>query len=204
MSYNGYGMDNDFGAYAGQHAPSYMDGAYGAYGEPTLQQGSKGSSVTQLQNLLIAAGYETTLAPYGADGDYGPRTATAVRAFQASKGLSATGIADQATWNALRSAGTSSGAAPIIQGTGEDGRVTARDIVGGLSNIFQPSGNASAPQAPNWLANIFGGSPAGSPPPATTPVVQESKTPTWVLVTGSVVGVALVGGLIFALTRKKK
>lgn len=35
------------------------------------------------------------------DGDFGPATESAVKQFQASHGLTATGIADAATWQAL-------------------------------------------------------------------------------------------------------
>jgi len=191
MSYNGYGMDNSFGAYAGQDEPSYLGSPYGAYGEATLRQGSKGTSVTELQNLLIAAGYESTLAPYGADGDYGAKTATAVRAFQASKGISASGVADQATWDALR-------------GSGRPGKVTAQDILTGIgsgireSGIFQPS-NSSV--APNFLSNIFGGSPAAASPGTPAPVPQPNNTWKWVV--GGVAVVALLGGVTYAATRKK-
>ena len=193
MSYNGYGMDNSFGAYAGQDEPSYLGSAYGAYGEATLRQGSKGTSVTELQNLLIAAGYESTLAPYGADGDYGAKTATAVRAFQASKGISATGVADQATWDALRGSGRAG-----------SGKVTGADILDTVGNvassIFQSSGAASAPQTPSWMANIFGSSPA---PVVAATAPAPAPNNTWKWVVGGVAAVAILGGITYAATRKK-
>ncbi|MCL1796337.1 MAG: SH3 domain-containing protein, partial [Clostridia bacterium] len=55
-----------------------------------LKSGSKGPEVVALQQQLINLGF---LAAGNADGTYGPKTVEAVRAFQASKGLSANGVA---------------------------------------------------------------------------------------------------------------
>ena len=56
----------------------------------------KGPDVEAVQRALVAAGFRTTV-----DGRYGERTATAVRAFQRSKGLVADGITGPATRAAL-------------------------------------------------------------------------------------------------------
>lgn len=66
---------------------------------PTLSTGASGPFVTQMQNLLIQAGYP--LEKYGADGSFGAETKAAVLAFQKDAGLAETGVCDQATWNAL-------------------------------------------------------------------------------------------------------
>src|SRR6185503_10020996 len=66
-----------------------------------LNVGSKGPAVKALQEQLTAAGFKTT-----ADGIYGRGTASSVAAFQKSKGLPATGAADQATLDALKKATT--------------------------------------------------------------------------------------------------
>src|SRR5947208_825536 len=65
-------------------------------GQPTLKQGAKGNAVQRLQRALTRAGHQVA-----ADGDFGPGTDRAVRAFQAAQGLSADGIAGPATWAAL-------------------------------------------------------------------------------------------------------
>jgi len=63
-----------------------------------LTQGSSGPDVEQLQLRLKAAGYDCG----DVDGDYGPRTTAAVRAFQASRpGLAVDGAAGPATRAAL-------------------------------------------------------------------------------------------------------
>lgn len=53
-----------------------------------LNVGSRGSDVTRLQQRLAAAGFN----PGGADGVFGPRTRSAVLAFQRARGLGADGV----------------------------------------------------------------------------------------------------------------
>jgi len=57
----------------------------------TIKQGSKGAAVKELQSKLGIK----------ADGDFGPITDRAVRAFQASKGLVVDGIVGPKTWAAF-------------------------------------------------------------------------------------------------------
>lgn len=64
-----------------------------------LKRGSKGEDVRKLQAQLMELGYE--LPKYGADGEYGSETVTAVKAFQADRGLTADGIAEEKTLAAL-------------------------------------------------------------------------------------------------------
>jgi peptidoglycan hydrolase-like protein with peptidoglycan-binding domain len=64
---------------------------------PTLEEGTLDTENTRvLQQRLIQLGYDVT-----ADGSFGPGTKQAVIQFQTDKGLPATGVVDQATWNAL-------------------------------------------------------------------------------------------------------
>lgn len=62
-----------------------------------LRQGDTGASVELLQLALTRAGYD----PGNIDGAFGPRTNAALRRFQRSSGLSADGIAGNATHRAL-------------------------------------------------------------------------------------------------------
>lgn len=64
-----------------------------------LKRGMKGEDVRRLQQRLIELGY--ALPKYGADGEYGSETATAVKAFQRDRNLTADGIAGEATLAAL-------------------------------------------------------------------------------------------------------
>jgi|SRR5882672_543919 len=59
---------------------------------PTLRRGMKGQPVRELQKLLALP----------TDGDFGPGTEKAVKAFQASHGLKPDGIAGPAFWRAAR------------------------------------------------------------------------------------------------------
>lgn len=74
-------------------------GAPGAEGGPVavLRVGSKGEAVADLQRLLDGAGF-----PCACDGQFGPNTEAAVRAFQGACGLVVDAIVGPATWRALR------------------------------------------------------------------------------------------------------
>src|SRR5690606_576777 len=60
--------------------------------------GALGNTVKQLQQALIDAGVTVR---GGADGIFGPATAAALKTFQTSQGLQATGVVDDATADAL-------------------------------------------------------------------------------------------------------
>ncbi|MFD0208305.1 D-Ala-D-Ala carboxypeptidase family metallohydrolase [Streptomyces hirsutus] len=65
----------------------------------SLSQGSSGSDVTQLQ--IRVAGWVTSGERLSYDGQYGARTAAAVKKFQAAYGLAADGVAGPATFNKI-------------------------------------------------------------------------------------------------------
>lgn len=65
--------------------------------EGSLQQGSRGLQVKQVQKKLQQAGYLNDAA----DGVYGRQTVSAVRAFQRDRSLPASGKVDEDTWSAL-------------------------------------------------------------------------------------------------------
>lgn len=58
-------------------------------GSRVLKKGMEGEDVKELQTRLIALGY--SMPKYGADGEYGSETASAVKAFQKANGLTANG-----------------------------------------------------------------------------------------------------------------
>ena len=66
---------------------------------PTLKKGSKGLSVKALQILLM--GYGFSCGSFGADGDFGAATESALKAYQKSKNLTANGQAGEETWMRL-------------------------------------------------------------------------------------------------------
>lgn len=75
----------------------------------SLQQGSQGKAVADVQQALERAGF--TAADRA--GVFSGNTANAVRAFQSHRGLPATGVVDQATWKALRLPGSVPRPVPI-------------------------------------------------------------------------------------------
>ena len=83
----------------------------GGPGYKTLKNGSRGSTVKNLQFTLYELGYYTSTI----DGSYGDSTADAVRAFQSRNGLPATGIADEATQQRLYSSGAKEAATSSSQ-----------------------------------------------------------------------------------------
>ncbi len=71
--------------------------AQSAPARPTLQTGSEGPAVREIQSTLKLMG----LYASPVDGVYGPGTATAVSQFQRSAGLPADGVVGPETWNRL-------------------------------------------------------------------------------------------------------
>jgi len=69
--------------------------------KPTLRKGDKNEYVKQMQELLLAKGYD--LGKWGADGSFGDATLTAVKAFQQANGLDSDGVCGKKTWAALTS-----------------------------------------------------------------------------------------------------
>lgn len=63
---------------------------------PVLRKGSSGAAVSALQALLSEHGYALAV-----DGEFGPKTEQAVRAFQAKQGIAVDGIVGDVTWSRL-------------------------------------------------------------------------------------------------------
>lgn len=106
---------------AGYGSPAYNDGFVGdsvdaepvtptpepeppaetrpVFDPPELKTGDKGAAVKKLQHLLLDCG--CSVGPDGADGDFGARTASAVRLVQKKLGRPMTGAADAWIWAAL-------------------------------------------------------------------------------------------------------
>ena len=75
---------------------------------PRLMRGSTGTAVTALQKgLRTFGGTGTATDPGPADGSFGPKTESAVRAYQTQQGLNADGmVADQTWWVPAGAAGS--------------------------------------------------------------------------------------------------
>jgi murein DD-endopeptidase MepM/ murein hydrolase activator NlpD len=71
---------------------------------PVLSRGSVGKAVRELQRILTSTSLredQRKFNPQGIDGDFGENTEKAVIAFLEDRGLPASGVVDEATWNAL-------------------------------------------------------------------------------------------------------
>lgn len=66
---------------------------------PTIRKGNSGNAVKILQLALVA--YEYNIGKYGADGDFGFDTESAVRKFQKKSGIEVDGIVGKDTWSEL-------------------------------------------------------------------------------------------------------
>ena len=66
---------------------------------PVLKRGSTGSAVSGLQNALhTVGGPASPTDPGPVDGDFGPRTEAAVKAYQAQHALATDGVVGPRTW----------------------------------------------------------------------------------------------------------
>ena len=81
------------------HAAMALEDGAGAYPLPTLRRGDGGELVTAAQLLLLRRGQ--TLPRWGADGDFGSETQTAVQALQSAHGLAQSGEITPETWEVL-------------------------------------------------------------------------------------------------------
>lgn len=69
-----------------------------------LRIGSEGQAVTQVQNKLNSLGFDVGVA----DGQFGEKTYSGVRAFQLRNNLDSSGIVNQETYNKIFGIGNSS------------------------------------------------------------------------------------------------
>ena len=63
---------------------------------PLIKRGSKCEAVKKLQQILNAKGYKLSV-----DGDFGPATEAAVKAYQGANHLEADGEVGEKTWASL-------------------------------------------------------------------------------------------------------
>lgn len=65
----------------------------------TVKYGSKGSSVTELQQALVKLGYTLSV-----DGSFGNETLTVLKKYQSTNGLEVDGICGSVTWSSINTA----------------------------------------------------------------------------------------------------
>jgi peptidoglycan hydrolase-like protein with peptidoglycan-binding domain len=103
---------------------------------PVVGQGHPEHPVRTLQHLLRARGHQVTV-----DGDFGPKTDAAVRAFQAAHHLTADGIVGPHTWPVL--------VVQVQQGS-------HGDAVRGVQEEFQFRNGSGDPSKGVQIDGIFG------------------------------------------------
>jgi peptidoglycan hydrolase-like protein with peptidoglycan-binding domain len=158
----------------------------------TAYGNSKRADTEQFQRLLVAAGFGAYLGSKGADGFFGAKTSDATKAYQASKGLSATGAADQATWDALRGTGAAAGAGagtdPAKTASWQEGLGTfASGLAQGVAGMFTGGTAQAATGAGSMIS------------PTTIGSSKKSMMP-WVI---GGVSILAVGGLVYYMSTKK-
>jgi peptidoglycan hydrolase-like protein with peptidoglycan-binding domain len=87
---------------------------------PQLQRGDEGRLVTELQQELTRHGF-----PVSADGEFGPATEAAVRAFQDVNGLTVDGVVGPLTWAALMAPATTPPSTPSTASPQPEDETTA-------------------------------------------------------------------------------
>lgn len=97
----------------------------------TVKKGSSGEDVKQLQTMLNALGYDCGLA----DGKFGTKTDTAVRAFQKKEGLMIDGVVGKQTWTLLESRIRPAEEEPVIIEEPDDEDIDESNAVEELENI---------------------------------------------------------------------
>lgn len=80
----------------GSHTVVVITNGVGTYTAPILQNGSKGEWVRRLQTELNKYGFDLDV-----DGDFGPKTRNAVKAYQGTHALVIDGIVGPLTWKSL-------------------------------------------------------------------------------------------------------
>ena len=93
-------MVADFKATGSFNMPSQSRNTDNFSARPLLSRGDKGEAVTELQRILVSAGFDIAV-----DGIFGSKTQTAVKAFQKSRDLVVDGKVGPATWASLLAAG---------------------------------------------------------------------------------------------------
>ena len=118
------------------HTVVVLNDGPGAGDDPRLPEGLAvgdfGSAVARMQEALLAWRADC-LPRWGADGDFGGETEAALKDFQRSAGLPATGVYDAASREALAAARGDAGEAKRVLATGD---VNVRDAPGTDARIL--------------------------------------------------------------------
>lgn len=167
-------------------------GAASSYSnKPTLSRGSRDvAAVKEMQNALMAKGYN--LAPYGADGDFGPTTEAAVKKLQTDNKLPATGVVGSAEWGLLLGATTAKEKQDKTLQTLDTIFQGFQSGLTAFAPMFSPKQEYSSSPTPS----ASGGHTSAYAPPAT-------GMSTGAKVGIGVIGLVVIGGGIYLLVSRR-
>ena len=136
--------DGEYTPPAPTPTPTPSPSGSGSYGDGILRRGSKGIDVRKMQEKLIKLGFD--LGSYGADGDFGSATLSAVKAFQKKYGLEADGEAGPLTLKALNEAIEKLSQGTIMTADGEKQFFPIGDIVYSRASVYysKPDGGSQS------------------------------------------------------------
>ena len=113
-----------------------------------LAEGSKGDEVTAMQRALKSLNY-----PLEVDGSYGPTTKAAVKLFQGTNGLSADGVAGQATLSLLYSGNAKAYTGTTVSGSTSSGGTVASNAGAAAMGSFTGR-NGKTIQLLHWFDEV--------------------------------------------------
>ena len=113
-----------------------------------LAEGSKGDEVTAMQRALKSLNY-----PLEVDGSYGPTTKAAVKLFQGTNGLSADGVAGQATLSLLYSGNAKAYTGTTVSGSASSGGTVASNAGAAAMGSFTGR-NGKTIQLLHWFDEV--------------------------------------------------
>jgi peptidoglycan hydrolase-like protein with peptidoglycan-binding domain len=107
-----------------------------SFGQRVLSYGASGADVRTLQSVLISLGY--ACGRWGADGEFGEATRSAVSAFQYDWHIEADGVVGKHTYIALNAALKELSDPPLAEDAAEEGGKIA--VTGGASYVRDQPG----------------------------------------------------------------
>ena len=113
-----------------------------------LAEGSEGEEVTAMQRALKSLNY-----PLEVDGSYGPTTKAAVKLFQGANGLSADGVAGQATLSLLYSGNAKAYTGTTVSGSASSGGTVASNAGAAAMGSFTGR-NGKTIQLLHWFDEV--------------------------------------------------
>ncbi len=140
----------------------------------TLQLGSRGYAVAELQAILRLLGYYTG----SIDGQFQASTATAVAAFQQAAGLEPDGVVVLNTWNRLLPAPTATTVSPAASPSATPATPTPSPTTTAAPVASPAASPAASVPSPTTTPAVPAATLSPSPSPMATPAPSPAASPT--------------------------